>query len=177
MLHALVIVLWLWNLWPVSFRAMASVFGIGCTVVSSDLGNAPPTRSLVSSWRFVVILNAQKSMNTKTPACWASDPQSRGLRIELSAEHSLLLPYDQFVFSELKNNGKEQQLRLVFATHEIFIRGHALRRIETAMQRMELSFLAKLEGKQQSLAPDGQPVVLELAVTEIKGAESEPGGG
>ena len=33
---------------------------------------------------------------------------------------------------------------MVFATHEVLIRGHSLRRIETGMQRMELSFLMAL---------------------------------
>jgi hypothetical protein len=78
-------------------------------------------------------------MSTKTPECWASDPNARAVRIEVSPEESLLLPFDQFTFAELKNDGKEQQLRLVFATHEVSLRGHSLRRIETAMQRMELS--------------------------------------
>ena len=109
-------------------------------------------------------------MNTKTPECWASDPQARGLRIEISAEQSLLLPFDQFAFAELKSEGKKQHLRLLFATHEVLIRGHSLRRIETAMQRLELSFLAALSGNQRSLIPDGQPVVLEIVVTEIKDA-------
>jgi hypothetical protein len=39
---------------------------------------------------------------------------------------------------------KEQQLRLVFVTHEVSLRGHSLRRIETAMQRMELSFFGSV---------------------------------
>jgi hypothetical protein len=107
-------------------------------------------------------------MSTKSPECWASDPNARAVKIEVSAEQSLLLPFDQFAFSELKSDGKEQQLRLIFATHEVSLRGHSLRRIETAMQRMELSFLAALPGKQRSLIPDGQPVVAELAVTEMK---------
>src|SRR2546422_6298965 len=106
-------------------------------------------------------------MNTKTPECWASDPQARGLRIEISAEQSLILPFDQFVFAELKNEGKHQHLRLVFATHEISIRGHALRRIETAIQRFELSFLAALSGNHRSLIPDGQPAVLQILVKEV----------
>jgi len=78
-----------------------------------------------------------------------------------------LLPFDQFAFSELKSDGKQQQLRLVFATHEVSLRGHSLRRIKTAMQRMELSLLTALPGKQRSLVPDGQPVVTELTVTDI----------
>jgi hypothetical protein len=130
------------------------------------VANAPPTHSVVSSLRVVITLNPLKSMNTKTPECWASDPQARGLRLEISAEHSLLLPHDEFAFAELKSEGKEQRLRLVFAMHEVLVRGHSLRRIETAMQRLELSFLAALPGNQHSLIPDGQPVVLEIVVTE-----------
>ena len=56
----------------------------------------------------------------------------------------MLLPHDEFAFAELKSEGKEQKLRLVFAMHEVLVRGHSLRRIETAMQRSELSLLAFL---------------------------------
>src|ERR1044071_8123047 len=106
----------------------------------------------------VVAINLHKNMSTKSPECWASDPNARAVKIELSAEQSLLLPFDQFAFSELKSDGKEQRLRLVFATHEVSLRGHSLRRIETAMQRMELSLLTALPDKQRLLVPDGQPV-------------------
>jgi len=109
-------------------------------------------------------------MSTKSPECWASDPNAHGVKIELSAERSLLLPFDQFAFAELKTEGKQQHLRLVFATHEVSVCGNSLRRVETAMQRMDLSFLAALSANQQSLIPDGQPVVLEIAVTEAKDA-------
>ena len=83
-------------------------------------------------------------MNTKTPECWSSDPNAHGVKIELSSERSLLLPFDQFAFAELKTEGKQQHLRLVFATHEVLVRGTCLRRIESAMQREELSLLARL---------------------------------
>lgn len=107
-------------------------------------------------------------MNTKTPECWSSDPNAHGVKIELSAEQSLLLPFDQFAFAELKTEGKQQHLRMVFATHEVLIRGNALRRIETTMQRMELSFLAALPSSQRSLIAEGQPVIHEIVVTEVK---------
>jgi hypothetical protein len=105
-------------------------------------------------------------MSTKTPECWASDPQTKGLRIEVSPGRSLLLPHDQFIFAELTSGGDEQTLKLVFATHEVSIRGHHLRRIETVMQRLELSLLAKLPGNQRSLITEGQPVILGIVVTE-----------
>jgi hypothetical protein len=76
------------------------------------------------------------------------------------------LPHDQFIFAELTSGGDEQNLKLVFATHEVSIRGHHLRRIETTMQRLELSLLTKLPRSQRSLITEGQPVVLEIAVTE-----------
>jgi len=84
----------------------------------------------------------------------------------------MLLPHDQFAFAELKSDGKEQQLRLVFATHEVLVRGHSLRRIETAIQRLELSLLTALSDKQRSLIPDGQPVVLQIVVGEAKTQEA-----
>ena len=84
----------------------------------------------------------------------------------------MLLPHDQFAFAELKSEGKEQQLRLVFAMHEVLVRGHSLRRIETAIQRLELSLLTALSDKQRSLIPDGQPVVLQIVVSEAKTQEA-----
>src|SRR6266487_4585217 len=110
-------------------------------------------------------------MSTKSPECWASDPNARAVKIELSAERSLLLPFDQFAFAELKAEGKQQHLRLVFATHEVSVRGNSLRRVETAMQRMELSLLAALRGPHRSLVPEGQPVIFEIVVTEAEDGE------
>lgn len=95
----------------------------------------------------------------------------------MSAEQSLLLPFDQFAFAELKNEGREQRLRLVFATHEVSMCGHCLRRIETAMQRMELSFLMALPLNQRSLVPDGQPVVRQIVVAEVEKQPERPPGG
>jgi hypothetical protein len=110
-------------------------------------------------------------MSTKTPECWASDPNAEALRIEISTERSMLLPHDQFMFAELTSGGDEQNLKLVFATHEVMIRGHYLRRIETVMQRMELSLLTKLPSNQRSLIAEGQPIILEIVVTEVKDLE------
>jgi hypothetical protein len=110
-------------------------------------------------------------MNTKTPECWASDPQTKGLRIEVSPERSLLLPHDQFIFAELTSGCEEQHLKQVFATHEVSIRGRHLRRIETVMQRLELSLLAKLPTSRRSLITEGQPVVLDILVTKTDDAE------
>lgn len=110
-------------------------------------------------------------MSIKSPECWSNDPQARGLRVDISAEFSILLPHDQFAFSELKSHGKEQQLRLVFATHEVLVRGYSLRRIETAMQRLELSLLIIVPGKQRLVIPDGEPVILEIALTQANAVE------
>ena len=106
-------------------------------------------------------------MNTKTTECWSSDPNAHSVKIEVSAEQSLLLPFEQFAFAELKTEGKQQHLRLVFATHEVLIRGNALRRIETTMQRLELSLLTKLPSSQRSLIAEGQPLILDIIVTEV----------
>lgn len=112
-------------------------------------------------------------MSTKSPECWAGDPKARGLRIELSPERSLLLPHDQFMFAELTSGSNEQNLKLVFAAHEVSVRGHHLRRLETVMQRLELSLLANLQANQRDLITEGQPVILEIKVTESQSAERQ----
>lgn len=112
-------------------------------------------------------------MSTKSPECWANEPQARGLRVEITADYSILLPHDEFVFAELKRDAQGQTLRLIFVTHEVLVSGQSLRRIETAMQRSELSLLTKLPSSQRSLIADGQPVIVEIVVTETKDAEKE----
>jgi hypothetical protein len=91
--------------------------------------------------------------------------------VEVSSERSLLLPFDQFSFSELTGESNEQCLRFVFATHEVLIRGHALRRLETVMQRMELGFIARTPDASRSLAADGQPMILEIVAGEVDAAD------
>ena len=113
-------------------------------------------------------------MSTKPPEIWTSDPQARALRVEVSSERSLLVPFNQFNFSELTSDGKGQCLRLVFATHEIVVRGYALRRVEAAMQRMELSFISKVPVRYRALFGDGQPFILEILVTEAEPAGQPP---
>ncbi len=112
-------------------------------------------------------------MNTKTPECWESDPNAAGVKVELSPKGNLLLPFDQFLFAELKQQGEQQQLRLVFVTHEVSVRGDSLNRIETIMQRKQLSLLKTLPGHQRSLIADGQPVILEIVATETKNGKNE----
>ena len=105
-------------------------------------------------------------MNTRTPEGWANDPNAEALRIEVAPERLLLLPHDQFMFAELTGEGDDQNFKLVFAAHEVSIRGHHLRRIETLMQRMELSLVTVLPGNQRHFTPEGQPVILEITVRE-----------
>jgi hypothetical protein len=109
-------------------------------------------------------------MNTKIPECYTTDTQASCLRVELTATSLLVLPLDQFVFAELTGDDREQKLRLVFATHEVLISGHVLRRIETAICRLELSGLMKLPEKYHALIPENQPRIRDIVVTEIKPA-------
>lgn len=105
-------------------------------------------------------------MSIRTPECWANDPNAEALRIEVSPGHSLLLPHNQFMFAELTGDGDEQNLKLVFAAHEVLIRGCHLDRIETGMQRMNLALVRKLPTHQRSLIEEGQPVILDITVNE-----------
>ena len=107
-------------------------------------------------------------MSTKSPECYTTEPQARCLQVEISPGRLLLLPLDQFAFAEFISDDKEQQLRLTFATHEVVIRGFTLRRIETAMHRLELASIMVLPAKYQPLIAEGQPRIQQIVVTENK---------
>lgn len=117
-------------------------------------------------------------MNTKPPIeSWASDAQARCLRVDLADGRSLLLPFDQFMFAEIRQDAPEQEIRAIFTTHELTVRGHSLRRIAIAMQRMELSLLTTRSPSARSAVPDGQPVIREIVALDLKNSgspETEP---
>ena len=111
-------------------------------------------------------------MNTKLPECWASDPNARGVRIEVSPELTLLLPFDQFLYSELHQTADGQSLRMIFASHEVTLTGTGLRRIELALQRLQLSYIACLPPRFHPVVADDQPMIRQIVVTQAKDAES-----
>jgi hypothetical protein len=91
----------------------------------------------------------------------------------MTATRLLVLPLDQFVFAELFIEEKEQKLRIVFATHEILVFGHVLRRVETAICRLELSGLMKLPEKYHALIAENQPRIRDIVVMESKPSVSQ----
>ena len=58
-------------------------------------------------------------------------------------------------------------LTLVFATHEIVLRGERLRRVEAALQRRELALVNTVPQKYRSLIADNQPVIAGLTVKAV----------
>ena len=111
-------------------------------------------------------------MNTKLPECWAIDPNVRGVRIEVSSELTLLLPFDHFLFSELRQIDEGQRLRALFISHEVTLTGTGLRRIEVALQRAHLSYITCAPTRFHSLVADEQPVIRQIVVAETKESDS-----
>ena len=105
---------------------------------------------------------------------WASDPNVHGLRVELSTEHTFLLPYDQFVFAEIEQVDGQQLLRMVFATHEVTVHGHSLRRLVTGLQRRDLAAISLFSDPRRIAAPDGQPVIRGIDVTPLQDSDETP---
>jgi len=81
-------------------------------------------------------------MDTKPLECFGTDPRARGLRVELSPQHSLVLPHEHFVYSELKAEKENDTLKLLFVTHEVVVSGYMLRRVENGIQNKELAWIA-----------------------------------
>ena len=114
-------------------------------------------------------------MNAKLPECWASDPQARAIKVEPTSGHSIILPYPHFAYAEATVDGPDQVLKLVFATHEVVVRGRALRRVEAAVHRLELTWIAPLPDRVRGTVPDGQPFIREVSIIAVDGTENELG--
>lgn len=113
-------------------------------------------------------------MSTKTSDCWTIDPQAHGLRVGVSSERSLTLPFNQLAFAELTTGEKEQIFKILFATHEVFIHGQNLRRLEIAIQRLELAFITQASTNYEKSANPGQPLILKITVTDIIPPKKQP---
>ena len=114
-------------------------------------------------------------MNSKAPECWASDAQARAIKVETTSGHSIILPYPHFTYAEVTVDGPDQVLKLVFATHEVVVRGRALRRVEAAVHRLELTWIAPLPDRVRGTVPDGQPFIREVSIIAVGGTENEFG--
>jgi hypothetical protein len=108
-----------------------------------------------------IVHTAKEGIGSCYPLVW----QPR--RVETSPGRAITLPFNQFAFAESVIDDKDQWLKF-FATREILIEGHNLRRIEIAMQKRELSFVAKLSTNYHPLVNQGQPVILKIVVTEAQ---------
>jgi hypothetical protein len=147
-----------------SLRLVAAfAFGIGCTAICCASVVAPRTTSVASNSP-VVVITPLKPMSTKTPECWASDPNARAVKIEVSAEQSLLLPFDQFAFAELKSEGKSNDC------------DWSSPRTKSACAATPCA-ASKPRCNQRALVPDGQPVVREIVVTEAEKQQARHPGG
>ena len=111
-------------------------------------------------------------MDTKSPECFGTDPRARGLRVELSAQHSIVLPYEHFVWSELRADREQDTLRMVFVTHEIVVEGTMLRRIESVVQSRDLAWLAARPDRYRSQANE-RGYITRIKVRQLQEADEE----
>lgn len=107
-----------------------------------------------------------------SPELWACDTAARTLRVELPRQEIFILPLTHFLHAEVKAGMGE--IRAVFVTHEITIRGRNLRRIVAALARKELSFVTISPPAHN--VPEGQTIIREILVSEVKKPEAaKPG--
>ena len=112
-------------------------------------------------------------MDTKPPECFSTDPRARGLRVELSPQHSLVLPYEHFVYSELKAEKENDTLKLLFVTHEVVVSGYMLRRVENGVQTRELAWIAARPERYRPQANE-KAFIIRIAVRLLEEQEPQP---
>ncbi len=114
-------------------------------------------------------------MNTKQPECWSVDPQIRGLRVELSSGQSVIMAYHHFAFAEWNAGDTEETLKINFTTREFEVHGRLLRRIEAALQRMELASISAVTDKYQSLIGENQPFITSIHIIQVAHTSGDKG--
>jgi hypothetical protein len=78
------------------------------------------------------------------------------------------------LFSELKSDGTDQVLKLSFSTHEVSLRGNGLKRLESAVHRMELASVSALPERFKPTTGTGHPFIREVSVVEAQNPEKQP---
>jgi hypothetical protein len=115
-------------------------------------------------------------METKSLECFSTDPRARGLRVELSPQHSLVLPYEHFVYSDLKAEKESDSLKLLFVTHEIVISGLMLRRVESGIQTRELAWIDARPGRYRPQSNEKAFITrISVRLVEEQRVPSDPG--
>src|SRR5262245_12443267 len=115
-------------------------------------------------------------MSSKPTVCWDTDHDARVLRVQHAPGRSLLLPYEHFVFAESESGDREDTMHLHYVTHNVMIRGRCLQKIETALQRRELSRLATIPERLAQAAGDGVPSIISIEVEEMSNEVERPHG-
>ena len=114
-------------------------------------------------------------MNNKSLEGWHIDPQVIGLRAELNPRRSLVFSYDHFVYSDLRLETDHDILEIHFATHSVVVKGHALKRIEHALQRRELGSLSLALDDGAIRTDNGSPQITALNLVSPTGAVPQTG--
>lgn len=112
-------------------------------------------------------------MDTKPLESFGSDPRARALRVELSPQHSLVLPYEHFVYSELRAEKESDTLKLLFVTHEVVVSGFMLRRVENGIQNRELAWIVARPERYRPHAND-RAFISRIAVRLLEEQQPPP---
>ena len=112
-------------------------------------------------------MKPESTLNTDTAVkCWTIDRSARALRLEPAPGRSLLLPYEHFAHSELEAGKDCDTLKLVFAGHEVVIRGHNLGILELALQKHELANIRLSATSRAQPKDECQPLVESIELRE-----------
>jgi len=105
-------------------------------------------------------------MDSKTIECFGIDHRSRGLRVELSPQESLVFAHEHFMHSELKAGAEHDTLKIYFINHEVTLVGYGLRRIETAVHTREIAWVMAMPTRFRSQGQE-KGFITQIAVRRL----------
>jgi hypothetical protein len=84
-----------------------------------------------------------------------------------------VLPYEHFVYSELKAEKESDTLKVLFVAHEIVVTGYMLRRVENGIQTRELAWIAARPERYRPSAKD-KAFISHITVRMLEEQEQQP---
>jgi hypothetical protein len=113
-------------------------------------------------------------MDTKSIECFGIDPRSRGLRVELSPQESLVFAHEHFMHSEWKAGAEHDTLKIYFINHEVTLIGYGLRRVETAMHTREIAWVVAAPARYRSQGKE-KGFITQISVRRLDDEDAAAG--
>lgn len=112
-------------------------------------------------------------MDIKPVEYFGTDPKTKGVRVSVSPQVSFALPHEHFMYAEFSAGPEEDTVKLYFMSHEVVVKGHSLRRLESAILDRDLAWITAQTDRHRPKAGE-RGLVTSVTVRLLEEDEKNP---